>query len=180
MNQVIPSTSIQKWTSIIGLVLVLFSACLLELCFAWAIFKITDTKTSIEVKRSSSFSLEKAGIYTLWESSDNGDDQVTNASQFQIQRVNNGEIVSSIPLFGSAVWRADGERYVAVCNYELSARGLYSLTAPDDRESHKFLLARKVSISLVLSIFASFFAGGLLFVIAWYMLHKRNPKHHAI
>jgi hypothetical protein len=171
------ASPVRKWRNSIGLILVLFAATLSELYFAWGIFDVTGVKGGTELKKGYSFSLEKAGTYTLWESCDDPDTLTANASQFRIQRVNNGEIVSGKSLFGSAVYRTDGQQYAGICNYLLSAGCSYRLLAPNGQELHKFLLYHSASSGRVLSIFASFFAGALLLILAWNILRNRtnNP-----
>jgi hypothetical protein len=177
------SSSLKSKYKIILLTIFLFLAVLSEVYFAWGVFQIASVGSEMELVRGSPFVLGKTGIYTLWKSSGyQNTPSILNtaitpevARQFQINRIGDKRAVPIRFLSSAAIYRKNGECFIAICNYVFSAPGSYCLLAPDQK-SDRLLLKRSISSGITGSTFASFFMGILFVILGWYTFSAKRAN----
>jgi hypothetical protein len=123
-------------------VLLVFSfsvSCFAMVFFGYAVLFLVNGGGDIPVNTSTSFLIQKPGQYTLWASSENLNDTdvSTLASQLQITQDRDKKIAQKQSMLTRAVYQNNGERFLAVCNFQFPIPGSYHLLMTDNQKAEK-------------------------------------------
>lgn len=143
------------------LILSLSVSCLAMTFFVYGVQFLINGGGDIQVNTGTSFFIPKPGEYTLWASSENLNDTniSTLASQLQIAQDQDNQIVQRQPLLMQAVYQRNGEKFLAVCNFQFLTSGSNHLWTLDKQGEEKIILNRSTSLGLVFLTLFSFLVG---------------------
>jgi hypothetical protein len=165
------------------LVLSVLASCLAMMFFAYGVLFLVNGGGDIQVTTGTSFLIQKTGPYTLWASTENLNDTniLTFANQLQIAQDKDNKIVPWQPLLLQAVYRRNGEEFLAVCNFQFPTSGSYHLLAPNKQGPKKMILNRSASLGVMLLTLFSFLAGFSSMLFSVYLVWSGRivlPKMH--
>jgi hypothetical protein len=129
--------------------------------FVYGILFLVNGGGDIQANTGVSFLIQKPGQYTLWATSENLNDTnvSTLANQLQIIHDQDKKVVQKQPMFMRAVYRRNGEEFLAICNFQFPTSGSYHLLRPDNVVAENIILHRSASLRLVFLTFLSFLVG---------------------
>lgn len=165
------------------LVVSVSASCLAMIFFAYGVLFLVNGGGDIQITPGASFLIQKPGQYTLWASSEspNNTNISTLANQPQIAQDEDNKIVRRHPLLIQAVYRRNGEVFLAVCNFQFPTSGSYHLLTPDNQGAETIILHRSISLGLVLLTAFSFLVGFSFMLLSVYLVWSGRialPKAH--
>ena len=165
------------------LILSFSASCLAMAFFVYGILFLVNGGGDIQANIGASFLIQKPGQYTLWASSENLNDTnvSTLANQLQITKDQNKKVVQKQPMFMQAVYRRNGEQFLAICNFQFPTSGSYHLLRPDNGVEENIILHRSASLRLVFLTFFSFLVGFSSMLFSVYLVWSGRiviPKLH--